>query len=191
MAAIVTTLSNHYYRERELTETQRALWLMGYIEDLDGKPVEIIEKACGFWRRDGKNRYVATPGQLLGIIRDIEPTVETKRYREFMPRTVYNRALVSREKQELNDDLALHTGWSKRFDGTWIKSMADGTTWVEDPNAQPIPRERVNDVIDVTNAKYGMKPRQSDDGEEYAGPKTSPSKTLDEIKAGNLWDSLL
>jgi hypothetical protein len=94
VAALITTLSTHYYREKELTDSQKALWMMAFVEDLSGRSLEVIARACKIYRQDAKNRWMATPGALLKIIRDTSLPVE-------LPRRIINEEnLISKERAE-------------------------------------------------------------------------------------------
>jgi hypothetical protein len=52
---------------------------MAFVEDLSGRSLEVIARACKIYRQDAKNRWMATPGALLKIIRDISLPAELPR----------------------------------------------------------------------------------------------------------------
>jgi len=65
-----------------MTEGQLKVWLQQYIDDLKTKEIADIIEACARYRRDGKNKSMASPGALLAIIRDISPPPEKPGWKE-------------------------------------------------------------------------------------------------------------
>lgn len=67
ISALLARLSYHYWRP-DFTPQQAALVVDDFIRDLTGVTASELADACDEYRRNPKNRFFPTPGQLLALV---------------------------------------------------------------------------------------------------------------------------
>lgn len=67
ISALLARLSLHYWRP-DYTPQQAALVVDDFVRDLTGVTAAELVEACDEYRRDPKNRFFPTPGQLLALL---------------------------------------------------------------------------------------------------------------------------
>lgn len=69
------------YQLPQMSETQKQAWLLTYAQDLGGYDLEQIKRACERYRQNGSNRFMATSGALLEIIKSTRTEPRSRQMR--------------------------------------------------------------------------------------------------------------
>lgn len=65
---IIKSLSLHYNHQYKNPNEIKSIFTDFY-EDLKDLPLSLIKRACADYRRDDKNKFMATPGQIIKLIK--------------------------------------------------------------------------------------------------------------------------